>query len=68
MSKGPDIPKEPFYVHCADCSHEFIAFYAPIQLSLIKRFKNAACPMCASKNVLTGKANNEEENHKQAAK
>lgn len=51
--------KKPFVVHCADCSHEWPAFYAPIQLSLVARFKNIACPMCASKKVLTGKSNKE---------
>lgn len=46
--------KKPFIVHCADCLHEWPAFYFPIDLSLLKRFGNLACPMCHSKKVLCG--------------
>jgi hypothetical protein len=47
--------KTPFWVRCNDCSYEWIAFYTPIQLSLISRFGDTCCPMCAGKNVFCGK-------------
>jgi hypothetical protein len=47
---------EGFYVHCYDCGHEWIAFYLPMQLSFMERFKNICCPKCAGPKVFCGKA------------
>ena len=48
--------KRPFQVYCADCRHTWAAFYTPIILALVIRFKNICCPMCASRKVFCGKA------------
>lgn len=60
MKKRPGslkgIRDREFWVHCADCAHEWIAFYTPIRLDRIGRFGKICCPKCTSKKVLCGKA------------
>jgi hypothetical protein len=50
-----DKPRE-FHVYCGECAHEWVAFYMPIQLSLVSRFKDVCCPKCASPKVFVGNA------------
>jgi hypothetical protein len=48
---------QPFWGHCADCGHEWVIFYAPIDLSKVGEIgKRAICPSCASTKVNCGKA------------
>lgn len=53
----PPVPdaKQPFYVHCGDCGYEWIAFYVPIAIRLMKHFCKSPCPKCVSRKVLCGK-------------
>lgn len=46
--------KEPMWVHCGDCQHEWVMCYMPMRADLFARFKRVACPMCASRKVLVG--------------
>lgn len=50
---GTEKGTREFWVHCGDCPHEWVAFYTPIQLSLVSRFGKICCPKCASRKVLT---------------
>jgi Zn finger protein HypA/HybF involved in hydrogenase expression len=45
-----------FWVHCGLCGHGWIAFYVPMMLSKLKRFR-FACPKCGAKqtDVFCGK-------------
>lgn len=52
MDKGTI--KEPFIVHCGDCSHEWAAAYLPMPINLFAKLGNARCPMCGSKKALVG--------------
>ncbi len=55
-------PRTPVIVHCADCQHEWTAFYLPLALDAkgIRLMRSAAkaCPMCAKSNVMMGHAKN----------
>ncbi len=47
--------KQPFYVHCGKCSHEWALAFLPMDLGLfVKMGKSPRCPMCGSKNVRVG--------------
>lgn len=60
-----DAEKKPFMVHCADCGHEWAAFYFPLTLdkngmSLLKTAVKH-CPMCTKRNVMVGSAQKSED-------
>lgn len=55
--------KTPLWAHCEECQHSWIAFFLPIRLDLISRFKHVHCPMCASAKVFCGKAKDETTAH-----
>jgi hypothetical protein len=38
--------KQPFWVNCASCGHEWILFYAPIAVDIMAKFAKNPCPMC----------------------
>ena len=46
--------KEPFYVHCGKCSHEWVAAFLPLPVDVFAKLGKAPCPMCGAKNVLIG--------------
>ena len=46
--------KEPFYVHCGKCSHEWAAAFLPLPINLFAKLAKALCPMCGSKDVNIG--------------
>lgn len=53
--------KRPVFVHCADCRHEWPAFYTPLTLDeagmgLMKSLITMRCPRCASKTLFMGKS------------
>lgn len=47
--------KEPFFVHCGKCSHEWAAAYLPLPVDVFVKLGKAPCPMCGAKQVLVGK-------------
>ena len=51
------IDRQPFYVHCASCKHEWVAFYTPMDVSTVAEIgKRAICPSCGSTKVNCGNA------------
>lgn len=44
-----------FYVHCGDCSHQWTAFWLPIKVDLMTRFKDIACPKCGGTTVFVSR-------------
>lgn len=48
--------REPFIVHCGTCSHEWTAFYMPIDGDKLALFSKIACPVCAGSRVFCGRA------------
>jgi len=36
------------WVHCGECHHEWVAFWLPMRLDFITRFKKVYCPMCCA--------------------
>jgi hypothetical protein len=46
-------PPQPQYVHCRECHHEWVAFYAHAPVEEIVRFIKASCdcPACGAKNA-----------------
>jgi hypothetical protein len=50
-----DEEKQPFWVNCAACGHEWILFYAPIAVEIMAKFAKNPCPMCGeAKHVKIG--------------
>jgi len=48
--------RQPFYVHCS-CKHEWIAFYAPMDIAKVADIcKRAICPSCGETKAMCGKA------------
>lgn len=41
--------KEPFWVNCHSCSHEWVLFYTPIDVSTMAKFMKLPCPKCGEK-------------------
>jgi len=52
---APKKDRPGFHVYCGDCRFSWIAFYFPLRLDLIERFKDIVCPACASREVFCGK-------------
>lgn len=53
--------REPVYVHCGDCEHEWAAFYTPLTMNangmrLMKAASEMPCPMCTSSKVFMGRS------------
>ena len=49
--------RQPFYVHCAACRHEWVAFYTPMDLDKVAEVcKRQICPSCGETDVKCGKA------------
>lgn len=46
--------KEPFYVHCEKCSHEWAVAFLPLPVNVFSKLAKALCPMCGSKKVNVG--------------
>lgn len=38
--------KEPVYVHCKPCAHEWVIAFLPMDAARFGKLANAACPMC----------------------
>jgi DNA-directed RNA polymerase subunit RPC12/RpoP len=60
MSTEEQEEKQPAYVHCADCRHEWPAFYTPLLMDakgmkLLKWVGKSRCPKCAGKRVMMGR-------------
>ena len=48
--------KKPFWVHCKKCSYEWVAFFTPIPVNIMKKFGIKHCVKCHKESVYTGKA------------
>lgn len=49
------VGKEPVYVHCGKCSHEWPIAFLPLPIDAFARLAKAACPMCGeAKQVFIG--------------
>lgn len=48
--------KQPFYVHCKTCGHEWVWFFAPILMDVLAKFKPHPCQKCHSEKVVCGRA------------
>ena len=46
--------KEPFLVHCGECSHEWAIAFLPMPVDTFAKLAKARCPMCGSKKVFIG--------------
>ncbi len=46
--------KQPLYVHCVDCKHEWVWVYTPLKVSYLKDFKAGRCIYCHEKNIAMG--------------
>ncbi|WP_428491619.1 hypothetical protein [Rhodopila sp.] len=46
--------KSAVWVHCGDCTHEWVLFYTPIDAHDLAKFGKSYCPMCVSKKVFMG--------------
>ena len=55
MKTPPKIPRQEVWVYCGDCLHRWVAFYLPMLLSHLGRFRHIACPMCQGLKVLLGR-------------
>jgi hypothetical protein len=48
--------REPFWGHCSWCSHEWVIFYAPMDMLKIAEItKKAICPACGDTKIMCGK-------------
>lgn len=47
--------REPMWVHCADCSHEWVCAYLPMPIAKLAPLMKAPCPMCGGKKPFLGK-------------
>jgi hypothetical protein len=51
------IERQPFYVHCTSCKHEWVCFYEPMDIAKVAEIgKRAICPACGETKVNCGKA------------
>jgi hypothetical protein len=49
--------RQPFWGHCASCKHQWVIFYAPLDLAKVAEIgKRAICPACGETKVNCGKA------------
>lgn len=48
---------KPFWANCADCDHEWVAFYTPIPVEQLASFAKLPCPKCLSPKVMCGRKN-----------
>jgi hypothetical protein len=63
-SVEPSVERQPFYVHCASCKHEWVAFYTPMDVTTVAKIgKRAICPSCGSTKVNCGKRRDQEPRH-----
>ena len=46
--------REPFYVHCAKCQHEWALGFFPMPLNDVAKMSKVTCPVCKSKLVKIG--------------
>ena len=46
--------KEPFWVHCGKCQHEWAPCFLPVSLEIFGRLTHNRCPACGSKEVKVG--------------
>ena len=46
--------KEPFFVHCGKCSHEWVAAFLPLPIDAFVKLGKSPCPMCGKNSVMIG--------------
>lgn len=51
----PDEQKDPMWVHCGSCSHEWICAWLPMPIPKVAPLMKAPCPRCGSKPIFMGK-------------
>jgi hypothetical protein len=50
---------KPFWVHCGECKHDWIAVYLPMEIRKVAQMiERARCPKCAtsSKKIFIGRS------------
>jgi hypothetical protein len=47
--------KEPLFVHCGKCSHEWAIAFMPMPASVFAKLAKSRCPMCGGKKVFFGR-------------
>jgi Zn finger protein HypA/HybF involved in hydrogenase expression len=51
------LDRQPFWAHCADCKHEWVVFWTPMDISKVAEIgKRSICPACGETKVMCGKA------------
>ncbi len=46
--------REPMFVHCGKCSHEWAIGFAPMDLNTLAKVGSSPCPKCKSRKVFFG--------------
>jgi DNA-directed RNA polymerase subunit RPC12/RpoP len=49
-----DDEKQPFWVHCGKCQHEFAPCFLPVSAESFGKMRHTRCPMCGSKDIKIG--------------
>jgi hypothetical protein len=56
-SRPAPVERQPFNGYCANCKHEWVLFYVPMDLAKVGEIgKRAICPACGETKVMCGKA------------